>query len=79
MRIIVFQHELVDINLADTACDTALGNFVRESISAVQDDADAACDLFADGFESVRFMRVSKKRSISPRVIEDSIKGAYRG
>jgi hypothetical protein len=53
MRIVIFQNKLVDIDLADTPSDTALRDFVRKPVGAVQDDADAAGDLFADGFESV--------------------------
>jgi hypothetical protein len=53
MRIIVLQYQLVDIDLADTARNASFGDFVRETVGAVQHDADAAGDLFADGFESV--------------------------
>lgn len=52
MRIIVLQHQLVDIDLADTPRDTTLRDLVRETVCAVQHDAHAAGDLGADGFES---------------------------
>jgi hypothetical protein len=53
MRIIILQHKLVNVNLADPSSDTALGNLIRETVGAVENDSDAAGDLFADGFESV--------------------------
>jgi hypothetical protein len=65
MRIIVFQHKLVDINLADPPRNTSLRNFIRETVGAVEDDADAAGDLFADGFESVSIRACQQKKTIN--------------
>jgi hypothetical protein len=61
MRVIVFQHKLVDVYLANPSRNTALRNLIRETVGAVQHDADAAGDLFADGFESVSDSRLLAK------------------
>lgn len=66
-RIIVFQNQLVDIDLADTSSNTTLRDFVRETVGAVQHDADAAGDLFADGLESVFDPYSSAKRKNTRR------------
>lgn len=52
--IVVLQHELVDIDLADASGYAALGDFVWEPVGAVEDYADTAGDLLVDGFESVQ-------------------------
>jgi hypothetical protein len=71
MRIIVLQHQLVDIDLADTPSNTALGDFIRETVGAMQHDADAAGDLFADCFESAQFVSSATKGDRCTRPLRD--------
>ena len=71
MRIIIFQDQFVNIDLADTPRNTALSDLVRETVGAVQHDADAAGDLFADGFESAQLVSSATKGRQMHKIAED--------
>lgn len=50
MLIVVLEHKLIDVDLADASRYAPLGNFVCETIGAVEDYSHSACSLFVDGF-----------------------------
>jgi len=78
MRIIVLEHQLVDVDLADAARDTTLRDLVREPVGAVQHDAHAAGDLGADGFEAVGYWKLTKLLEEVSRRGKKSIKTATK-